>query len=96
MGETIHQKAIQNRHCCVKALAHQVHHILSNNGNGDTLLCSYWADDKWNTVQSNQIVHAVRTATKMLKLDQQGIDPDLVGAHSLRAGGCNGTQTTWV
>ena len=29
----------------------------------------------------------VRTSTKLLKLNKQAIDPDLVGAHSLRAGG---------
>ena len=28
-----------------------------------------------------------RQAVKVLNLHQQGIDPDLVGAHSLRAGG---------
>ena len=29
----------------------------------------------------------VRTSTKLLNLGKQAIDPDLVGAHSLRAGG---------
>ena len=38
-------------------------------------------------VQSKQIVDAVRAATHTLKLQRQAIDPDLVGAHSLRAGG---------
>jgi hypothetical protein len=87
MGDTIHQEAIQGSQCCVKALAYLIHHILSNKGTEDTLLCAYWANNEWNTVQANHIVHAVRTATKMLQLDKQGIDPDLVGAHSLRAGG---------
>jgi hypothetical protein len=87
MGDTIHQEAITSKHCCVKALACRVHHILSNKGTKDTLLCSYWDNEEWHTVQSCHIIHAVRTATKMLKLDEQGIDPDLVGAHSLRAGG---------
>jgi hypothetical protein len=87
MGDTIHQKAISGPSCPVAALAHQVHHILSNGGTDDTLLCAYHQDEEWHTVQSNHIVHAVRTATKMLRLNQQGIDPDLVGAHSLRAGG---------
>jgi hypothetical protein len=87
MGDTIHQEAIKDTHCCMKALAYQIHHIISHKGTEDTLLCAYWANEEWNTVQANHIVHAVRTATKMLHLDQQGIDPDLVGAHSLRAGG---------
>ena len=87
MGETIHQKAIDDENCPVKALAYQVHHILSNGGTSDTLLCSYFANDQWNTIHSSEIIHAVRTATKLLNLQDQGIDPDLVGAHSLRAGG---------
>jgi hypothetical protein len=87
MGDTIHQKAVGGPNCPVAALASQVHHILSNGGTDDTLLCAYYQDNEWHTVQATHIVHAVRTATKMLCLDKQGIDPDLVGAHSLRAGG---------
>ena len=33
------------------------------------------------------MVAAVRDTAKTLKLHEQAIDPDLVGAHSLRAGG---------
>jgi hypothetical protein len=87
MGETIHQQALASETCPVKALAYQTHHIISNGGTGETLLCSYFDDDTWHTVQSSDIVNAVRTATKLLNLHNQGIDPDLVGAHSLRAGG---------
>jgi hypothetical protein len=87
MGETIHHKAIDSDTCPIKALAYQIHHILSNGGTGDTLLCSYVYENQWHTVQSSEIIHAVRTATKLLNLHEQGIDPDLVGAHSLRAGG---------
>jgi hypothetical protein len=87
MGDTIHQKAIGGQNCPIAALAKQVHHILSNGGTDDSLLCSYYQDDEWHTVHSSHIVHAVCSATKMLRLDKQGIDPDLVGAHSLRAGG---------
>jgi hypothetical protein len=87
MGDTIHQKAISGPNCPVVALATQVHHILCNGGTNDTLLCAYHYNNEWHTVHSSHIVHAVRTATKLLRLDQQGIDPDLVGAHSLRAGG---------
>eukprot|EP00979_Chaetoceros_neogracilis_P012298 scaffold3199_cov232-Chaetoceros_neogracile.AAC.1 len=41
------------------------------------------------TVQfrSSEIVAAVRAAAKALKLHDRGIDPDMIGAHSLRAGG---------
>jgi hypothetical protein len=33
------------------------------------------------------MVYAVHTATKLLCLDKEGIDPDLVSTHSLQAGG---------
>ena len=33
------------------------------------------------------MVHTVRQATRSFGLHNKGIDPDLVGAHSLRAGG---------
>jgi hypothetical protein len=32
MGENIHQQATQSNACPVKALAQQIHHILSNGG----------------------------------------------------------------
>ena len=87
MGDTVHQKANGSQNCPIKALAYLVHHILSNKGTQDQLLCDYWANDKWSSVQSSDIVACVRTSAKVLQLDRQGIDPDLIGAHSLRAGG---------
>ena len=33
------------------------------------------------------MVNTVRTSAKRLKLEEKGIDPDVIGAHSLRAGG---------
>lgn len=94
MGNTIHHKAIvlDTNTCPIKALAYRVHHILSNNGHDDTLLCAYSNKNaKWHTIQSGDIVTAVCSATKILKLEQQAIEPDLVGAHSLQAGGRGGT-----
>ena len=41
----------------------------------------------WNTITASQMRHGVRESVKTLKLDKNGIDPDLVGVHSLRAGG---------
>jgi hypothetical protein len=87
MGDTIHQEALGTANCPVRALARRVHHVLSNGGNDNTLLCAYYKEDSWRCIQSAEIVHAVRTAAKLLKLEKQGIDPDLIGAHSLRAGG---------
>jgi hypothetical protein len=87
MGETIHQKSTGSHLCPVKALAHRVHHISVHNGGSDRLLCDYFANGEWQSVRSNDIIQMVRAAAKALKLDKQGIDPDLIGAHSLRAGG---------
>ena len=90
MGDTVHHEAISPAipECPVKALALRVFHVLSNNGTDDSLLCAYANDNaKWHSITSKDIVTAVRTATTTLKLQDQAIDPDLVGAHSLRAGG---------
>ena len=89
MGDTIHHEAVPHLQACpIKALAHRVHHILHNGGTDESLLCAYFTDQQeWHTVSSSQIINAVRTAAKILKLDQHAIDPDLIGAHSLRAGG---------
>ncbi len=86
MGDCITQEAIPNGP--TQALARRVHHILSNGGNGDTLLCEYCLPNgTWDCIQSQDIVHHVRFTSKILRMDRQGIDPDLIGAHSLRAGG---------
>jgi hypothetical protein len=88
MGQVIHQEAVPtSKYNPIAALAHQVHHILSNGGTTETLLCTYFDNGTENCVTSKQIVKAVRTAAKLLKLQNVAIDPDLVGSHSLRSGG---------
>ena len=86
MGQTLHHQGTgQGR--AVASLARRVHHILSNNGTEENLLCDVLANDTWTAIQSAEIVAAVRSAAKSLNLQHKGIDPDLIGAHSLRAGG---------
>jgi hypothetical protein len=88
MGDTIHQKSTGKANCPVRALAMRIDHINKHNGaSDDRLLCSYFDDNEWHAIQSQDIIAFVRTAAKLLKLNEQGIDPDLIGAHSLRAGG---------
>jgi hypothetical protein len=88
MGETIHQEQVKDSPLCpVKALARRVHHILSNGGTKNTLLCTYFESGEEYTIRAPDIVTAVRKATMLLKLQDFAIDADLVGAHSLRAGG---------
>ena len=89
MGQTMHHETITHSHGPVQALARRVHHVLSHGGSDDTLLCDYKADQtaQWTSITSQDMVSVVRTAARALGLHRQGIDPDLVGSHSLRAGG---------
>ena len=103
MGQTIHHEAVTHPHCPVKAVARRVHHILSHGGNDNSLLCDFKDDvtNKWGSVTASDIITHVRFAVKRLGLHKAGIDPDMVGAHSLRAGGAmamklNGVDTETI
>ena len=86
MGQTIHYHAIDKDCCPVKALARRVHHILTNGGSTATLLCNVCHNTTWSQITSKEIVLALRAAVTQLDLHVSGINPQLVGAHSLRAG----------
>ena len=88
MGDTVHHEAINLDACPIKALAHQVHHVMSHHGSDASLLCAVCDHNaEWHNIQSTDIVKNICAATTTLKLKDNAIDPDLVGAHSLRAGG---------
>jgi hypothetical protein len=87
MGETIHQVAINKDACPVKALALRINHILTNGGSQDSLICDFYEDNKVGHISSKDMITLLRAAAKTLKLQKQAIDPDLIGAHSLRSGG---------
>ena len=87
MGQTIHQEAIDTNHCPVKALARRLSHILNNGGTDDTLICMYKDADNISAVTPTDLIKAIRASVRALKLHEAGIDPDIVGVHSLRAGG---------
>ena len=87
MGQTITQHATDKDMCPVKALAQIVSEILQDGGTDDTLLCAFKSQDKWLSVESSHVVAMVRDVATNLGLAKQAIDPDLIGAHSLRAGG---------
>ena len=100
MGQTMHHETIDKAHGPVQALARRVHHILSHGGSDETLLCDYkpTPTSPWTSVTSNDMVMVVRSAARALGLHRQGIDPNLVGSHSLHAGGAmamalHGTKT---
>ena len=50
-------------------------------------ICEYWDGKAFTSIESRDIIDTVRTAATELKTSEQAIDPDLIGAHSLRAGG---------
>ena len=87
MGQTITQHASGSTTCPVAALAIVVHKILATGGDDNTLLCSVKTISGWEDIESSQIISAVQDTATELKLHEQAIDPDLVGAHLLCAGG---------
>jgi hypothetical protein len=87
MGQTIHLDSTTDVHSPVKALARRVHHILTNGGHDATQICMYNQDHCLVAVTPADMILAIRTSVLALGLDKAGIDPDIVGVHSLRAGG---------
>ena len=84
-GQTLHQEST-GANGDVASLARRVHHILINGGTEDQLICDVYEKDVWVEIHSSEIVDAVRMSDKSLKLKDRGIDLDLIGDHSLRAG----------
>ena len=71
-----------------RAAARRVHSILSNGGTDQSFICEYLDQTKtWKFITPPQMLRAVQAAVTNLKLRNHCIDPDLVGVHSLRAGG---------
>ena len=86
MGQTIHQEST-GPHGAVACLAHRVHYILSNGGAVSRLICDVSVNGHWQSVTRQGIVALVKQGAKDLNLGKRGIDPDLLGSHSRRAGG---------
>ena len=89
MGETVYHETVPDiAHGPIRALARRVHNILTNGGSEDNLLCDYLTDDGiWKAVTPTDIRKQLRATVVALGLSKRGIDPDLIGVHSLRAGG---------
>ena len=88
MGQVVHQEATGNRDCPVQALARRVHHLISNGAPESELICAFLTDSgKWESVTPQDMIQELRNAARRLNLKERGIDPDLIGVHSLRAGG---------
>ena len=85
MGQTLHQKSTGSKGA-VAALARRGAHIMSHGGTEDHLLCDYFQTETWEAVHIYCIMALVR-GRKNIKLQELGIDPDLIRANSLRAEG---------
>eukprot|EP00957_Ditylum_brightwellii_P077489 5888155-Ditylum_brightwellii.AAC.1 len=87
MGQTIHLLTVQDSHSPVKALTRQVQHVLANGGSHEDLICMYENKGKLVAVTLHDMIQQLRTAVKTMDPQKKGIDPDLIGIHSLQAGG---------
>jgi hypothetical protein len=97
MGQTIHHHATGATNCPIKAIARRVHHILANQGTTENLLCDVWipnTTDTWYQITPSDMIQQIRQAVTSTNLHRGGIDPDLVGVHSLRAGGAMALKLT--
>ena len=74
------------------SLERRVHRILSNKVTEDNMLYNVSQSKLWTEVTREDIVRELKTASKTLKLQDRGIDSDMVGAHSLRSGGAMAIQ----
>jgi hypothetical protein len=98
MGQTIHHSAISDKaNCPIRALARRVHHVLHEGGTLDNYICDVKHKSKpneWYQITAADMRTQIRLAVTTLKLHLAGIDPDLVGVHSLRAGGAMALKLT--
>ena len=85
-GTTLHHEST-GRNGAVAALECRLYHNLSNKWTEENILCDVWRSKACTQFTSGDIFKAVRTATKIVKLQEKGIDPDIIGEHSIRAGG---------
>eukprot|EP00957_Ditylum_brightwellii_P155418 11830557-Ditylum_brightwellii.AAC.1 len=87
MGQTIHLTSTPEDHCPIKALACRIHHILHHGGLDKSPLCAYFHKHHFQHVTPEHLVTLLCTDIKSLNLHKAGIDPDLIGVHSLCLGG---------
>lgn len=88
-AQTIHQEAIHQRHCPVRAVIHRLKHILSRTNDQDTIIGTFFTTtySQGKCVTTTKINNAVKQAVKALNLNKQGLLPQHVGCYNLQAGG---------
>ena len=89
-AQTIHQECNGKDTSPVKALAHQIHHILAHGGTATTGIYTYFdRRGRQHEIRQCDINKAIRTAAKAIGLLSEigGYQETDVSSHSLRAGG---------
>ena len=88
-SQVIHQEAIHNGFCPIRALIRRLRHILANTSDPTTIISTYFQTPfcKGRVISANDINKGVKSAVTQLGLVNNGLHQDLVGSHSLRAGG---------
>ena len=87
MGQTIHHESFASDLSPVTSLSRRVHHILAAGGTEKSFICEYWDGLTFQTLTPNNLITSIQLSIVLLSLDKAGINPYLVGVHSLRAGG---------
>ena len=87
--QVIHQEAINNECCPIRALIRRIHHILAHTNNPTTIISTYFQSQSCTgrVITATDINRAVKSAVEELGLSKYGLHKDLVGSHSLQAGG---------
>ena len=86
--QTIHQEAIGNSNCPVRAIIGRIKHIHKFTTDPNTMIGT-WFNNKGEGrhITARLINKAVKDAVTDLHLDKSGLPKETVGSHSLRAGG---------
>ena len=87
MGQTIHHETFPSKFSPIRSLACQVHDVIAHGGTIDSFICEYWTGTMFQTITPQDLIIQVRLSIVLLDLDKAGINLDLMGIHSLRAGG---------
>mmetsp|Transcript_66563 Transcript_66563/g.98665 ORF Transcript_66563/g.98665 Transcript_66563/m.98665 type:complete len:145 (+) Transcript_66563:4558-4992(+) len=87
MGQTIHHEGFPHPDYQIKALACHLHHILHQGKTEDSLLCKVHNTSAIYHVMPTDMIKLLRQAVRNLKLNATGINPNLIGTHSLCVGG---------
>lgn len=86
-NQVIHQEALHNDFCPIRALIRRIKHILDHDKNPNVMIGTVYTANGPNGIQAREITSAVRTGIRLLGLTLQGISEADGSSHSLRAGG---------